>query len=103
MRKLIIPIILFAFTLMAMKADKEAYRIYNQKGKKSSYARMFKQALEADVILFGELHNNPICHWLQLELTDDIYQEKADKLVLGAEMFERDGQLIPEYAAAKSQ
>ncbi len=55
---------------------------------------MFKQALDADIILFGELHNNPICHWLQLELSKDIFTEKGSQVVFGAEMFERDGQLI---------
>lgn len=94
MKKLVIPIILIAFSLMAMKADKSAYQIYNIKGKKVSYAKLLKQAVEADVVLFGELHNNPICHWLQLELTADLFKEKGEQLVLGAEMFERDGQLI---------
>ncbi|MDT8392659.1 MAG: ChaN family lipoprotein [Bacteroidales bacterium] len=83
-----------AFALMALKADKEAYRIFDQKGKKSSYAKMYRQALEADVILFGELHNNPICHWLQYELTADLIVEKGESLFLAAEMFESDVQLI---------
>ena len=43
-----------------------------------------------DLVLFGELHNNPISHWLQLELVQDIYQQK--KLILGFEMIERDNQ-----------
>ena len=94
MRKLLLPLILIAFILMAMKADKDAYRVYDKKGKKTSYAKMLKQASEADIILFGELHTNPICHWLQLELTKDLYNEVGDELILGAEMFERDGQLI---------
>ena len=50
--------------------------------------------MDADVILFGELHNNPICHWLQYELSNDLFLEKGDQLIFGAEMFERDGQLI---------
>jgi len=94
MKKLILPIIMIAFSLMAMKADKEAYRIFDQKGKKASYAKLLRQAMEADVVLFGELHNNPICHWLQLELSKDMFNEKGDQVVFGAEMFERDGQLI---------
>jgi uncharacterized iron-regulated protein len=94
MRKFLVPLILVAFSLMAMKADKDAYQIFNVKGKKVSYARLFKQAMKADVILFGELHNNPICHWLQLEITADLYKEKGEQIVLGAEMFERDGQLL---------
>lgn len=44
--------------------------------------------------MFGELHDNPISHWLQLELTKDLCKLKKDSLVLGAEMFESDNQLI---------
>ena len=40
------------------------------------------------------MHDNPICHWLELELTKDLYNEKKDKLILGAEMFEIDNQLL---------
>lgn len=94
MRTYTLPIILLAFLLMGMKADKKAYQLFDLKGKKTTYAKMFKKALESDVILFGELHNNPVCHWLQFELTSDLFDEKKDQLVLGAEMFERDGQLI---------
>ncbi len=55
---------------------------------------------DADIILFGELHNNPIAHWLQYELTKDLFAEKSKNLVLGAEMFESDNQLlIDEYFA----
>jgi uncharacterized iron-regulated protein len=94
MKKVSYLILLLAFSFIAMKADKEAYRIFDQKGKKASYAKLFKQALESDVILFGELHYNPICHWLQLELTKDIFAERSSDLIMGAEMFERDQQLI---------
>ena len=64
MRRTILPLVIVAFTLLAMKADKDAYRIFDKKGKKASYAKLFKKATEADVILFGELHNNPI--WVPL-------------------------------------
>jgi uncharacterized iron-regulated protein len=43
-----------------------------------------------DIVLFGEEHNNPIAHWLQLELTIDL--DKTRDLVLGAEMLEADNQ-----------
>ena len=45
---------------------------------------------EKDLIFFGEKHDNPIAHWLQLELTSDLNSEKP--LVLGAEMIEADNQ-----------
>lgn len=75
-------------------AQKEAYMLFKENGKKVNYEKMLEEAAGADVVLFGELHNNPISHWLQLELTGDLYNLKADRLVLGAEMFEADNQLI---------
>jgi uncharacterized iron-regulated protein len=100
MKKFTYIIFAFAFSLMAMKADKDAYRIFDQDGKKASYAKVFKQALESDIILFGEMHNNPICHWLQYEITSDLFDERGEDLVIGAEMFERDQQLIlSEYVS----
>jgi len=40
--------------------------------------------------LFGELHNNPISHWLQYEVTSDLNPNKP--LILGAEMLEAESQ-----------
>lgn len=45
---------------------------------------------KSQVVLFGEHHNNPIVHWLQLEATRDL--SKLNTLILGAEMFEADNQ-----------
>ncbi len=75
-------------------AQKTAYLIFEKGGKTSSYEKLLQEAQKADIILFGELHNNPICHWLQLELTKDLYQTKKENLILGAEMFEADNQLV---------
>ncbi|MBA3900861.1 MAG: ChaN family lipoprotein, partial [Bacteroidetes bacterium] len=69
---------------------KAAYAVYNSKGKDSNFNQILKRALEADVILFGELHNNPIAHWLKLELVKAAHEQKKQNLVLGAEMFESD-------------
>jgi len=93
---LIISLIMLA--LMAMQSDKPAYRLFNKNGQETPYENLLRDALEADVVLFGELHNNPISHWLQLELTRDLYAARGKALVLGAEMFETDNQmLIDEY------
>ncbi|SFC48586.1 Uncharacterized iron-regulated protein [Flagellimonas taeanensis] len=83
---------LFTFTLCLAfgYAQKAPYVIYNAKGKKVSYEKMLKSLEEKDMVLFGELHNNPIAHWLQYELTSDLYTKRA--LILGAEMVEADNQ-----------
>lgn len=93
---------LFCFlqTSFILSDDKPAYIIYNSKGEQVDYSEMIKQLKKADVAFFGELHNNPISHWLQLEVTKDLYKAKKADLVLGAEMFEADNQLIlDEYLA----
>jgi len=101
MKKYAIFLILI-ITMTAMKSDLPAYRIYNAKGKNSDFSKMLKKAASADVVLFGELHNNPISHWLQLELTKGLYDAKKEQLVMGAEMFESDNALIlNEYLRKK--
>lgn len=89
-----------SLTLFAGGKDKPAYRIFNKEGKATSYEAMLKSALDHDLILFGEIHNNPVCHWLQYELATDIQKSASKRLVLGAEMFETDNQLlVNEYTS----
>lgn len=91
--KIFLLLSVFALTV-AMKNDKPAYKLFNSEGKQVKYKTLLKNALESDIVFFGEMHNNPICHWLQLELTSDIFEKKGELLVMGAEMFETDNQLI---------
>ncbi len=99
MRNILITILLAGLSL-AFVTDKPAYRIYNQKGKDIPYTKMVKKLEGADIIFFGELHDNPIAHWLQKELTEDLHASGKKDLVLGAEMFESDNQLLlDEYLA----
>jgi uncharacterized iron-regulated protein len=101
MNKILLLSIIFVATL-AMKTDKPAYRLFEKEGKSSSWKELMKSASEADIVFFGELHDNPICHWLEYELTAGLYQEKGKNLMLGAEMFESDNQLIMnEYLAGR--
>ena len=93
MKKIHTLIILF-FVFVSFKSDKPAYFLFNKDGKAIKYEKMLRQLQDADIVLFGELHDNPIAHWLQYELTKDLHKLIGDKLVLGAEMFESDNQLI---------
>ncbi len=74
------------------KAQKRAFALYNTKGKEVSYRKMLKALEQKDIVLFGELHNNPIAHWLELELAKDLHGLR--KLSLGAEMLQADDQSI---------
>ncbi|MEP0214591.1 MAG: ChaN family lipoprotein [Cellulophaga sp.] len=75
---------------LSIYSQKPAYVIYNAKGKKVGYKKMLKDLSQKDIVLFGELHNNAIAHWLELEVTKDIHKSKT--IVLGAEMLEADNQ-----------
>jgi uncharacterized iron-regulated protein len=70
--------------------EKAPYKIYDKVGQEISYSKMLSMTNKSDLVLFGELHNNSIIHWLQLELTKDLAAKK--NVVLGAEMFEADNQ-----------
>jgi uncharacterized iron-regulated protein len=97
-RYLLITLLFVSIT--AMKTGKPAYDLFNSKGKSAKFKNLVKDAEKADIILFGELHNNPISHWLQLELTKELHAIYGENLVLAAEMFEADNQLLlDEYVS----
>jgi uncharacterized iron-regulated protein len=80
--------------------QKPAYILYNAQGKKMSYKKMIKQLAEKDVVLFGEIHNNAIAHWLELTVAKNLSEKR--NLTFGAEMFEADNQqALNDYLAGK--
>ncbi|TKB98928.1 ChaN family lipoprotein [Pedobacter cryophilus] len=90
MKKIFFLLFLNIIMVSAFSQEKPAYQIYNAQGEKVSYGKMLKALTDKEVILFGELHNNAISHWLQYEVTSALSAQK--KLILGAEMFEADNQ-----------
>lgn len=83
---------------MSKSQSLAAYQIFDQNGVKVDFGAMLGASSKTTVVLFGELHNNPISHWLQLELTKALFDQVGERLVLGAEMFEADTQtVIDEY------
>ena len=99
MKKILLLIILSTFTFVNGQ-DKKSYQLFDKKGKKVHFEKVVKESLKSEVVLFGEFHDNPICHWLQLELTKDVAAKKP--VVLGAEMIEADNQMqLNNYLADK--
>lgn len=90
MKKILIGIAAIVFSQVLLAQQKPAYVLYNAKGKKIGYKKMMAGLRLQDIVLFGEFHNNPIAHWLQLEVTKDLGITR--QLVMGAEMFEHDNQ-----------
>jgi uncharacterized iron-regulated protein len=93
MKKLFI-LTLTLISLASFTPDKPAYRLVDTDGNQVNYAIMLESLQDADVVFFGEQHDNPISHWLELEITKDLYERKNGNIMIGAEMFEADNQLL---------
>ena len=85
--KTILSVFLFLIGFSLAGQNPQSYELYNSKGKKVSWEKMTKDLQKQDVVFFGELHNSAIAHWLQLELTKNLYMKVTNKLALAAEMF----------------
>jgi len=90
----VIFLILFILSHGIVKSDNPAYQFFTSKGKKVEYKAVVKNLIDKEIVFFGELHNDPITHWFQLKLTKQFYQSYSDSLILGAEMFEADNQVV---------
>lgn len=107
MNKINLGVIFMFLVLSGFRSDKPAYIVYDKEGNEASYSEIIDKAIEADIVFFGELHNDPIAHWLELEISRDLYEKSEKELIMGAEMFERDDQLIIDeyldgmYASSK--
>ena len=98
--KTLLTFIALAIGFAGTAQEKEAYRIYRKSGERISYNQMIQELAASDIVMFGELHNNAIAHWLQYEVTNDLSLQRD--LILGAEMFEADNQeALDDYLAGK--
>ncbi len=79
------------FNLSTYAQQLPAYALFRSNGEPVDFYSMTDELAKADVILFGELHNNPIAHWLQYETAINLINT-SPRLVLGAEMLETDNQ-----------
>ncbi len=89
-----IMLLFISFFLFAFQQDTEYQLFDGSNGKEVSLKKMVKRMRKADVILFGEIHNLSVNHQVELATLEELYQQKDDDLLLGAEMFEADNQLI---------
>lgn len=95
LQKIILLLCLFPLTVLRLQAqDKPAYALFDDKGNSITYRELIRQLARHDVVFLGEMHNCPVTHWLEYEITRSLHAIHKDKLVIGAEMFESDNQLI---------
>ncbi|MDX1763573.1 MAG: ChaN family lipoprotein [bacterium] len=82
------------------QSGRRPYQFYDKGGTSKTEEEVVRQLGEADVVLFGELHNHPVIHQLQYDVTRGLFERFDGRLVLGAEMFEADNQIVlDEYLA----
>lgn len=94
--------LLFSFFIFSGSfAQGKAYQFFTDNGKKIDFDDVLKMTKKADVTFFGELHNNSLAHWFQLQVLKGMAANDPN-LVLAAEFFERDDQLnIDEWFVGK--
>lgn len=76
MKDIILCISIIACVTSMNAQELEAYRLYDEAGKEVDFGKMSASLSKSDVILFGELHNDPIGHWLQLELAKSLKESR---------------------------
>lgn len=94
MKKIIVLVGILCCLIGAKSQEMQVFQIYNAQGEKVSYTDFVKEVAKSDIVLFGEMHNCPVTHWLEKKLAESLFAIKKEQLVLGAEMFESDNQLI---------
>ncbi len=93
---------LFILIVSVASAQVQPYKIFTSEGKEVTFEKMSKSLQKADVVLFGELHNNSIAHYFQVKVAKSLHADKSKKLIIGAEMFERDqAEILQNYVKGK--
>ncbi len=83
--------LMVTFVCFLSAQDLPAYRLYDSTGQSTNFEARATALSEADIVLFGELHDDPIAHWLQFKLAQ-LWSAGPRPLIPAAEMLERDNQ-----------
>jgi uncharacterized iron-regulated protein len=87
--------ICFCLSSYAQTGIENHYKIYNTKtGQLTTAAQIAADCKDANVIYFGEEHNDSAGHFLEKEIFNELQKLYGDKLALSMEMFETDCQLV---------
>jgi uncharacterized iron-regulated protein len=100
MKNLLLLAVLAAFVVACSSSGITVFKVYEKGGTDLDTKSIVEKIKNADVILFGELHDNSLDHWLELRLEKEMFKEFGANLLIGSEMFEADTQImIDEYFA----
>jgi uncharacterized iron-regulated protein len=94
-------IILFYLSSFSQTGIESHYKIYDTHTKQiTTIDKIAADCKEANVLFFGEEHNDSAGHYLETAIFNALYKTYGDKLALSMEMFETDCQLVlNEYLA----
>ena len=99
--KIVIVTIAFFFCSSAFAQDSMSihYKIYDTRTRQIiTIDKIVTDMADADVLFFGEEHNDSAAHYLENKIFRALHAQYTDKVVLSMEMFETDGQLgLNEY------
>src|SRR5476651_1811603 len=91
----ILLLICLPFITMAQEIAASHYKIYNTSTQKqATVGDIINSMNKADVLFFGEEHNDSTRHILELELFKELEQQYPHKTALSMEMFSTDCQLV---------
>jgi uncharacterized iron-regulated protein len=101
--KSIITVFLLCITIGASSQNgmENHYRIYDSRTRQLvGIDKIVTDMSHADVLFFGEEHNDSVGHYLEYKIFSALYEKYGSALALSLEMFERDNQLVlNEYLA----
>ena len=86
-------------TIAAAQTDTAHYKVYaTATGTEVPLSHIIEAMAHADVLFFGEEHNDSAAHQLQLEILDMLSSRYPEHTALSLEMFDRDVQhIMDEY------
>ena len=80
MKHLIITsFLVIAFVNIISAQQQPAYELFKNNGEIANYDDMIPDLAQSDMVFFGEYHNNPISHWMQLEMSKSFFEAKGNK------------------------
>jgi uncharacterized iron-regulated protein len=98
-----LALIFFATAVTAQDSMSAHYKIYDTRTKQIiSIDKIVADCAEADVLFFGEEHNDSAGHYLENKIFRALHAAYGEKVALSMEMFETDNQLaLNEYLAGQ--
>jgi len=91
----ILSVLIFSLSAYAQDSMTAHYKIYDTHAKQIiTLDKIVTDMADADVLFFGEEHNDSAGHYLENKIFRALHSQYADKVVLSMEMFETDGQLV---------